>query len=362
MGKYYKSYAIKVVAELLINKAGKNMGKYWDLFLNGYGGYASYLWNDITNPSWKSYFWWLILVSVFFLILEVVIPWRKKQPVLRKDFWLDGFYMFFNFFLFSLIIYNAASDVIVNLFNDGISAVTGGFDLQALNPMNSWPVWSILLVGFIVRDFVQWWIHRLLHRSDKLWEFHKVHHSVQEMGFAAHLRYHWMENIVYRSLEYIPLALLGIGLHDFFIIHIFTLAWGHFNHSNITVSGKVTGGIVGALIGVVIAGGLFDVSLLVEPSMILQLGVIVLGAAIGSFILGPIMRKLFNSPEMHIWHHTEDLPSDRYYGVNFGLTLACWDYLFGTAYVPGEGRNNKLGFPGVEEFPDTFAGQNMNGF
>jgi len=228
--------------------------------------------------------------------------------------------------------------------------------------MNSWPVWSILLVGFIVRDFVQWWIHRLLHRSDKLWEFHKVHHSVQEMGFAAHLRYHWMENIVYRSLEYIPLALLGIGLHDFFIIHIFTLAWGHFNHSNITVSGKVTGGIVGALIGVVIAGGLFDVSLLVEPSMILQLGVIVLGAAIGSFILGPIMRKLFNSPEMHIWHHTEDLPSDRYYGVNFGLTLACWDYLFGTAYVPGEGRNNKLGFPGVEEFPDTFAGQNMNGF
>ena len=49
-------------------------------------------------------------------------------------------------------------------------------------------------------------------------------------------------------------------------------------------------------------------------------------------------------------------------GVNFGLTLACWDYIFGTAYVPDEGRNNKLGFPGVEEFPDTFVGQSMNGF
>ena len=67
------------------------MEKYIDIFLNGYGGYASYLWNDITNPTWKSYFWWLIIVSLFFLVLEVIIPWRKKQEVLRKDFWLDGF-------------------------------------------------------------------------------------------------------------------------------------------------------------------------------------------------------------------------------------------------------------------------------
>ena len=236
------------------------MEKYIDIFLNGYGGYASYLWNDITNPTWKSYFWWLIIVSFFFLVLEVIIPWRKKQVVLRKDFWLDGFYMFFNFFIFSLIIYNAASDVIVNLFNDSIIAISG-FNLQASNPMNGWPLWLILVIGFFVRDFVQWWVHRLLHRSDRLWEFHKVHHSVAEMGFAAHLRYHWMENIIYRTLEYLPLALLGIGLHDFFIIHIFTLAWGHFNHSNITVSGRITGGILGALIGIVIAGGLFDVNL-----------------------------------------------------------------------------------------------------
>ena len=337
------------------------MEKYVDLFLNGFGGYANYLWNEIAHPTWKSYFWWLIAVSLFFLVLEVIIPWRKKQAAMRKDFWLDGFYMFFNFFIFSLIIYNAASKVVVNMFNDGIIALSG-FDLQAFNPMNTWPLWIILIVGFLVRDFVQWWIHRLLHRSEKLWEFHKVHHSVEEMGFAAHLRYHWMENIVYRTLEYIPLALLGIGLHDFFIIHIFTLAWGHFNHSNITVSGRVTGGILGALIGIVIAGSFFDISLLDQPTILLQGGIVLAAAAVSSLVLGPIMHVLFNSPEMHIWHHTENLPSDRYYGVNFALTLACWDYMFGTAYVPEEGRNNKLGFPGVEEFPDTFVGQSLNGF
>lgn len=337
------------------------MEKYWNIFINGYSGYAGYLWNDITNPSWKSYFYWLLLVSGFFFVQEIINPWRKEQKTFRKDFWLDFFYMFFNFFLFSLIIYNAASDVVVNLFNDGIKAITGGFDLQAINPMQSFPYWAVLVIGFVFRDFIQWWTHRLLHRSDTLWEFHKVHHSVEEMGFAAHLRYHWMENIVYKVCEYIPLALLGIGLYDFFVIHIFTLVWGHFNHSNITVSGKVTGGILGGVIGLVIGNSLLDIHLFENLSIggvtLVSLG----GIAIGYFILGPFMKKIFNSPEMHIWHHSYELPEERRYGINFGLTLAMWDYIFGTAYIPHEGRDIKLGFPGIEEFPDKFSKQVVQG-
>ena len=74
------------------------------------------------------------------------------------------------------------------------------------------------------------------------------------------------------------------------------------------------------------------------------------------------MRKLFNSPEMHIWHHAYHLPADRQTGVNFGLTLAIWDYIFGTAYIPHDGRDIQLGFPGVELFPDNFATQTVHGF
>lgn len=337
------------------------MEKYKNIFINGYSGYANYLWDDISNPGWNSYFYWLIIVSLFFFVMEVIIPWRKGQAILRKDFFMDAFYMFFNFFLFSLIIYNAASDVVVNLFNDGIKGVTG-FNLQANNPMQTWPRWSILLIGFTVRDFVQWWIHRLLHRSETLWEFHKVHHSVEQMGFAAHLRYHWMENVVYRTLEYIPLALLGIGLHDFFVIHIFTLAWGHFNHSNLTVKGWVTGGIVGLLLGIIFANGLLDITFMQAQSIPGQIGIVLAGGAVGALLLGPVMRWLFNGPEMHIWHHSYDLPAERRTGVNFGLTLAIWDYLFGTAYIPHDGRDIRLGFPGVEEFPGSFARQNLHGF
>lgn len=329
-------------------------------FLNGYGGYASYVWHEITHPSFHNYFYWLIIVSAFFFGLEIIKPWRANQPLFRKDFWLDFFYMFFNFFLFSLVIYNAASDVVVNIFNSAIKSVFN-FDLQASNPLQTWPLWAVLLIGFLVRDFVQWWVHRLLHRVEWLWQFHKVHHSVEEMGFAAHLRYHWMETIVYRSIEYIPLALLGIGLYDFFIIHIFTLSIGHYNHSNITVSGKVSGGIFGFLVGMMMVFGVADINFLADASWLVKIAVWAGTTLIGAFVLGPFMKKLFNSPEMHIWHHAYELPENRKYGINFGISLAIWDYIFGTAEIPHDGRDIRLGFPGDENFPHDFKNQALYG-
>ncbi|MDX2248393.1 MAG: sterol desaturase family protein [Bacteroidia bacterium] len=336
------------------------MEKYWDIFINGYTGYAGYLWHEITHPAVHNYFYWLIVVSLFFFALEWLRPWRETQPRFRKDFWLDFFYMFFNFFLFSLIIYNAASDVVVNLFKD-LLALVGINNLVAVK-VQSWPVWTHLLLGFVVRDFVQWWVHRLLHRVSFLWEFHKVHHSVEQMGFAAHLRYHWMENVVYRSIEYIPLALIGIGLNDFFIIHIFTLAIGHYNHSNITVSGKVSGAVVGGLVGLWIAS--INAAALEAASLPMWISYVLAiagGGFVGAFALGRFMKMVFNSPEMHIWHHAYEIPADKPYGINFGISLAIWDYIFKTDYIPYSGKDIKLGFPGMEKFPHTFIGQNLHG-
>ena len=334
----------------------------WETIANSYSGYFNYLISEITNPGWHNYFYALIVVSLFFLILEWIKPWRASQAKFRKDFWLDFFYMFFNFFLFSLIIYNAASDVVVNLFNDGIKAISG-FDLQASNPMRTWPLWGVLLVGFVVRDFVQWWTHRLLHSSPRLWEFHKVHHSVEEMGFAAHLRYHWMETVVYRTIEYIPLALLGIGLYDFFIIHIFSLAIGHYNHSNLSVSKFTTGGLLGFLLGLMIITGAYEINLISSSISWTYKFLIVLGSTgVGILVLGPVMKIIFNHPEMHIWHHAKALPSDRLKGVNFGISLALWDYIFGTVYIPHNGRDITLGFPGDEAFPKDFLHQITHGF
>ncbi len=243
----------------------------------------------------------MVGISLTVWLLEIIVPWRKGQPIFRKDFWLDGFYMFFNFFLFSLIAYNAISNVAVDLFNDFI----GLFGLKniAAIEIQSWPAWAKLLTMFVIADFIQWNIHRALHRVPWMWEFHKVHHSVEEMGFSAHLRFHWMETIIYKTLQYIPLAMIGFGLQDFFVIHIIAVAIGHLNHSNLYVT------------------------------------------------YGPL-KYLLNNPAMHIWHHAKVLPGK--YGVNYGISLSIWDYLFKTAYIPRSGRDEKLGFSGDEGFPRSF--------
>lgn len=282
------------------------MNEYIETFFSGYSGYFHYLLNEIIHPGWPSYFYALIGVSLLVWGLELLFPWRKDQPIFRQDFWLDTFYLFFNYFLFSLIAYNAVSAVGVKLFAD-LLGLFGINNLVAIN-IATLPGWVQLLILFVVRDFVQWNIHRLLHHSPWLWEFHKVHHSVAQMGFAAHLRYHWMETIVYRTLEYVPLAIIGFGLHDFFVVHLFTLAVGHLNHANLYLP------------------------------------------------IGPL-RYVFNSPQMHLWHHADQLPPHRREGVNFGLTLSLWDYVFRTAYLPVEDSHVSLGFRGVNKFPSTFFGQ-----
>lgn len=291
------------------------MDHYIDIFLSSFSEYWAYLRSEMFfaydyKPWYENYLYWLILLSLIVWGLELILPWRKGQKPFRRDFWLDGFYMFFNFFLLSLIGYNAVSNVAVELFNDllGLFGIT---NLVALE-VYSWPTWAQFGLMFIVADFIQWNVHRLLHAVPWLWEFHKVHHSVKEMGFAAHLRFHWMETVVYKSIQYIPLAMIGFGLDDFFILHMFTVLIGHLNHANINLD------------------------------------------------YGPL-RYILNNPRMHIWHHVKALPEGRPNGINFGITLSLWDYIFGTALIPSDGRDIELGFDGDEQFPQDFVGQELHG-
>ena len=55
------------------------MDKYFDAFVNGYTGYFHYLLNEILQPSWTNYFYWLLAISLVVWSLEIVFPWRKNQ-------------------------------------------------------------------------------------------------------------------------------------------------------------------------------------------------------------------------------------------------------------------------------------------
>ena len=73
---------------------------------------------------------------------------------------------------------------------------------------------------------------------------------------------------------------------------------------------------------------------------------------------GPL-KYVLNNPKMHIWHHAKELPASHKHGMNYGISLSIWDYIFGTDYIPSSGKDIELGFENMEKFPDSFVGQNV---
>jgi len=279
---------------------------FWDAFLGSLNWTLRSILFEV--PFYENYFWGLVLLSLLVWGLELLFPWRKQQGAFRKDFGLDVFYMFFNFFIFSIAI-SGFYDAIALLFKTiGVAPNS----LQLLN-LQAFSIGVQCLLFFVVLDFVQWCTHILLHKYSFLWAFHKIHHSVKEMGFAAHLRYHWMENILYKPLKTVGLMLLGgFEPQHAFVVHFFAIAIGHFNHANL----KIT--------------------------------------------WGPL-KYVFNNPVMHLYHHAHAQPEGKV-GVNFGISLSLWDYLFKTSYVPQPNGELQLGFPGDEKIPTNFWGQIRYGF
>ncbi|SHI71655.1 sterol desaturase family protein [Algibacter luteus] len=286
------------------------MEKYLDAFINAFEGTLNWTWKSIIFevPWYTNYFWGLTVISIVVWLLEIAFPWRKDQSIFRRDFWLDAFYMYFNFFIFSIVISGVYKVIGLLLGEINVTAKS-----LAIMDISEWAPWLQLLVFFIILDFVQWFTHVLLHKYGFLWKFHKVHHSVKEMGFAAHLRYHWMENVLYKPLKTFGVMIIGgFEPEQAYIIHFITIAIGHLNHSNI----KIT--------------------------------------------WGPL-KYIFNNPVMHLYHHAYVLPKGTY-GVNYGISLSLWDYIFKTNYIPEDGGKIEIGFKGDDKFPKDFIGQNTYGF
>lgn len=284
-----------------------------ETIIKAYNAYYNYLIKELSNPlnNGGSYFYLLIIISLFAWFLELLVPWRKDQAVIRKDFWLDAFYMFFNFFLFNLIIFIALSNVTEKLFLQFTHFV--GLP-QHLLDFSNLSLWLQFPLYFLLADFIQWLIHLLLHSNKWLWKVHQVHHSVTEMGFAAHLRYHWVETLVYKTGLYVILAwALNFRLENVFFLHALTILIGHLNHTNINLD------------------------------------------------YGPL-KYVLNNPKMHIWHHAKDLPASHPKGMNFGISLSIWDYIFKTNYIPFNGKDIPLGFEKIEEYPTGFFRQFIKPF
>jgi sterol desaturase/sphingolipid hydroxylase (fatty acid hydroxylase superfamily) len=254
----------------------------------------------------RGYFFWLLVISAFVLVLERLWPWRREQRLFRRQFGQDLFWLMFNGHYCGILVAHAGAAA----FAWAWPAISRWQELRILADQ---PLWLQFAGFFLLKDFLDWCVHNLLHRVPWLWEFHKVHHSIEELDWIGNFRFHWMEVVVYQGLTYLPLAVLGVDGRVILAIALVNTLIGHLNHSNLDIT------------------------------------------------WGPL-RYVLNSSRMHVWHHDWDLPTGRPKGVNFGIALSAWDWLFGTAWWPTPAvaptqQPRRLGFPGLEKFPRGLPGR-----
>ena len=248
------------------------------------------------------YWHWLALASLFFLLAEWLYPWHRPHPIRRPGWLRDLGYLALNGHWLTFLI----GSQLDRLWTFTV-AVLQDLDFAAERAVAAdWPPWLQFVAFLVIADFVQWCTHVALHRVPALWEFHKVHHSIPRLDWAANFHFHWVEVLVYKTTQVLPLAWLGAPYEVTFWVFVAGTFWGHFNHSNIPLR------------------------------------------------IGPL-RYLFNSPRMHIWHH--DASDEGGVAKNYGIVLSVWDWAFGTVFWPPEREPGRLGYPGDEEMPQHFGGQ-----
>jgi len=241
----------------------------------------------------------MLALSGLFVVLERIDPWRA-QKLWRRRIGQDLFYLLMNGYLLGLVVHWLLFWLDRSVLPMDITR------LISLGLVSDWPIWGQFLIVFFLIDLIQWCIHNLLHRVPFLWEFHKTHHSIEEMDWIGQMRFHWMEWLVYKFLLFFPFTLLDVDPRVVLWSGLLTLAIGFFNHSNIDID------------------------------------------------IGPL-RYFFNNPRMHIWHHTH--PECGPSLCNFGLNLSLWDWLFGTAYQPEGKFPERIGLAEEDRFPDSLAEQ-----
>ena len=90
--------------------------------------------------------------------------------------------------------------------------------------------WLSIVIAFIVLDLSGYWVHRLNHRVNILWNRHVIHHSSEEFNLACALRQSISNTFQFIAIFMIPAALLGIPAHYFVFmgpIHLFLQFWYH---------------------------------------------------------------------------------------------------------------------------------------
>ena len=235
----------------------------------------------------------LIVLAIVFSILERFAWSVPRKSLLRRERTVDLLWWFF-----TPIISRTASSIAIFI---AIALIAGMGRSPAW--FESQPKLVQILELLIVADFLGYFAHRLFH-GRRLWKFHAIHHSAEDLDWLSATRVHPINEIGNRVLQVVPLYLLGFrGEALAALVPILTF-WALMVHANLR------------------------------------------------WDFGPL-RYVIASPTFHRWHHTsQEEGLDR----NFAGLFPWIDAIFGTLYMPAGQQPERFGVTG-DPVPTGLWGQ-----
>ncbi|MEI9885295.1 MAG: sterol desaturase family protein [Rhizomicrobium sp.] len=220
------------------------------------------------------------LMAVVFAILSWISPCNKGKPWWEKR----GLVTDLCYWFIVPVVTRYARigfTVLLTVYLLGIDTADGlvAFFDHGHGPLSRLPFWWQLGLYLIASEFCLYWLHRAFH-SARLWRFHAVHHSSEDIEWISASRFHPV-NLIFGTVAVDVIALMLGFTSDIFLImgpfNALTSGWVHAN----------------------------------------------LDWTLGRF------KYVFAGPVFHRWHHARD-----HVGVNFAGTFSLFDVMFGTFYMP----------------------------
>ena len=229
-------------------------------------------------------------------VAERLIPFRADWNQSQGDILTD--------FLHSLLSSYLCIEIVKLGLLVALLPLAGSLSASYGSPLwpTSWSIWAQLALAAVVIEFGCYWIHRVGHEVEFFWRFHSVHHSPERLYWLNAGRDHPV-GAALTTLASLPAAIvLGVPEQCMALYFVLQSIHGLFQHANIDVR------------------------------------------------LGPL-NWIFSMAELHRWHHSKKLEEAN---TNYGLTLICWDVVFGTRILPNSRGPEVIGIEAMPRFPKSY--------
>jgi sterol desaturase/sphingolipid hydroxylase (fatty acid hydroxylase superfamily) len=239
--------------------------------------------------------WMFLLLVLVFVPLERLITARPSQGTFRKLWQLD-----FIYFCINGTIIRAGISVLLFV---GLLLTAQVVPIELRNWVGAQSFWLQLPAIILLSDLCFYAMHRLFHTVPWLWQFHAVHHSIEELDWLASHRIHFFDQILTKGSSLLPVFALGFSAGPIAVFALIFQFQSLFIHSNTKIK------------------------------------------------FGPL-TYIFASPEFHHWHHANQREA---YDKNYASQLSFLDILFGTYHMPEGKKPEKYGLDAP--VPTDYIGQ-----